>query len=117
MRAQLRFIQSNDTLDWDTFAERVSREPWNDWGWFTLGIGPENEEGTDLFHVAVCTGAAKHKTIDGHKEFRGIVVDSFEPDTIKRELHKFVDSITGLDWPHCVHQLQGSLHWEYEGMA
>ena len=117
MRAQLRFIESNDTLDWDTFAERETPEPWNDWGWFTLGIGPKDEEGTDLFQVVICTPAAKHKTIDGHEEFRGIVVDSFEPDTIKTELQEFVDSVSGLDWTDCVRQLQASLRWEYEGMA
>jgi hypothetical protein len=117
MEAQLRFIESNDTLDWETFAERESPDPWNDWGWFTVGVGPENEQGADLFQVVVCTAAAKHKTIDGNKAFRGIVVESFDPETIKIRLHEFVDSVSGLDWPDCVRQLQAALHWEYEGMA
>ena len=117
MQAKLRFIESNDTLDWETFAERESPDQWNDWGWFTLGVGPEDEQGTDLFQVVVCTPASKHKTIDRHEEFRGIVVDSFDPEAIKTALHDFVDSISGLDWPGCVQQLQVTLRWEYEGMA
>ncbi|MEO0587692.1 MAG: Imm8 family immunity protein [Planctomycetota bacterium] len=117
MRAQLRYIESNDTLDWETFATQESSDPWDDFGWFTLGIGTEGGDGTDLFQVVVCTPKAKHRTIDGANAFRGIVVDSFEPISIKTGLHEFVDSISGLDWPDCVRQLQAALYWEYEGMA
>ena len=117
MRAQLRFIESNDTLDWETFAARESPDPWNDCGWFTLGVGNDGEQGTDLFEVVVCTPSAKHQTIDGHQKFRGIIVDSFEPEVISAALHDFVDSISGRDWPECVRQLQTALRWEYEGMA
>ncbi|MEO0530935.1 MAG: Imm8 family immunity protein [Planctomycetota bacterium] len=117
MRAKLRFIESNDTLDWETFADRESLDPLNDWGWFTVGVGPAEEQGTDLFQVVACTPTAKHKIIAGHKEFRGVVVDSFDPESIKTALHHLVDSISGADWPDCVRQLQAALHWEYEEMA
>lgn len=117
IKAKLRYIESNDTLDWETFAERESSDPWNDIGWFTVGVGPEHEQSTDLFQVVVCTPSAKHNAIDDDHKFRGIVVDSFDPEAIKARLHEFVDSISGLDWPDCVRQLQAAFRWEYEGMT
>ena len=117
MRAHLRFIESNDTLDWQTFASQESPDPWDDFGWFTTGIGPEGAEGTDLFQVVVTTPAAKHKTLDEDQTFRGIVVDAFEPKTIEEAIRRFVASVAGSDWPHCVRQLQTAMRWEYEGMA
>ncbi len=117
MKAQLRFIESNDTLDWQAFAARESPDPWDDWGWFTVGIGPDGEEGTDLFQVVICTPTAKHKTLDGNDVFRGLIVDSFDPESIRNVIHEFVSSVTGANWLDCVRQLQMALRWEYEGMA
>ena len=117
MKAQLRYIEPNDTLDWETFAARESADPWDDWGWFTAGIGPDGEEGADLFQVLVCTPMAMHKAIDGNEVFRGLVIDSFDPQSIRNTIREFVAAIRGADWPDFVRQLQSALRWEYEGMA
>jgi hypothetical protein len=115
VRAELRSIEPNDFLGWQAFAAAPHEEPWDDFGWFMLGIGPLGEEGSDLFQVLVTTPAAIPR-LEADKRRRMFIVDSFEPDSLAHTLRDYVASISGLSWMDIVRQLQRTMHWEYEEM-
>ena len=117
MRAELRAITPNDFADWNAFVASDRPDPWDDFGWFTLSISGDGMEGADLFQVVVSTPRAVSRAKGNGGRFRGVIVDSFDPDTIARTLRDQVSSINGLAWSDIVDQLQQSMFWEYEGMA
>jgi hypothetical protein len=116
MRAELRGIDPNDFFDWGAFVAAERPEPWDDFGWFTLSIGPEGDPGTELFQVLVATPAAVSRARGKSGRFRGIVVDSFEPEAVAAALHEHVSSVEGHSWRQMVEQLRRCMLWEYEGM-
>jgi len=111
MRATLREISPNDTLDWEK-----TEGPWDAFGWFSLSIGPEGNEGSEYFQVLVATPAAVSRAKGPTGRFRGVIVDSFEPDVIAKTLHDYVSSIEGHTWHDLVEKLMENMLWEYEGM-
>jgi hypothetical protein len=117
MKAELRCIEHNDFFPgWESFAAAPSTEPWDDYGWFTLTIGPEGDPGTNYFQVLVSTPAAAGRARDKDRYFRGILVDTFEPAVIEQTLRTYVESLHGVDWQDLVDQLRRVMLWEYEGM-
>lgn len=117
MKAQLRRIEHNDFFaGWDAFAAQPSSDPWNDFGWLTLTIGPEGDPGTNYFQLLVSTPAAAGRARGEDRYFRGILVEKFEAAVIERTVRQFVESLEGTDWPNLVDQLRPVMHWEYEGM-
>ena len=119
MRAELRDVSPNDYPGWEAFASSERPEPWDDFGWFELSIGPEGDKGCDLFQVLVTTPAAVSRAkLDckrHHKEFRCLLVETFEPDVIAKALRDHVSGLTALTWDGLVKQLRRSMYWEYEG--
>jgi hypothetical protein len=114
LRAELRHISPNAYPDWDAFASSERREPWDDFGWFELNIGLEGREGTDLFQVLAATPAAVSRAKGDDKHRRILVVDSFEPADLARELREYVSSVTAHTWDEIVEQLRRTMYWEYE---
>jgi len=51
MGAELREISPNNYLVWDDFVAAERPEPWDDYGHFTLKIGPEGDKGSEYFQV------------------------------------------------------------------
>jgi hypothetical protein len=96
-------------------AERA--DPWDDFGWFTLAIGPEGDPGSDWFQVLVTTPAAVSRAKGNAKAFQGIIVESFQPAVIIQTLQEYVASLKGLSWQELVDQLRQTMLWEYEGMG
>ena len=117
MRAELRAIDPNDHLGWDAFVAAERPEPWDDFGWFTLSIGPEGDPGTSYFQVLVSTPAAVSRAKGELGRFQGLIVDSFEPGVVETTLREYVSSLQGLTWQDLVEQLRRTMHWEYEGMG
>ena|SRR6267378_3145967 len=115
MRGELRDISPNDFLDWQCFAAAERPEPWDDFGWFSLAIGPEGDPGSEIFQVLVATPAAVSRAKGNRGRFQGIIVESFEPEIIVRILHEYVSSVTGNNWSELVSQFRRSMFWEYEG--
>ncbi|MFO0826309.1 MAG: Imm8 family immunity protein [Gemmataceae bacterium] len=109
-------MESNDYPGWEAFLASDVPEPWNHFGWFSLGIGPEGALGTDLFQVCVSTPAAVGRACQAGKPFRGLVVDSFDPNLIQPLLTELVSSTVGNTWEEIVDQLNETMVWEYEGM-
>jgi hypothetical protein len=116
MRAELRHISPNDFPDWECFKSAKRSEPWDDFGWFSLNIGPEGDPGTEIFQVLVATPAAVSRAKVDRGEFRGIIVESFEAEIIANALREHVSAVTGGDWHAIVEKLRQCMLWEYEGM-
>jgi hypothetical protein len=52
MKAELRAIEPNNfAQSWSAFIAHPSPEPCDDYGWFSLTIGPEGDPGTNYFQV------------------------------------------------------------------
>jgi hypothetical protein len=115
MRAELRHISPNDFPHWECFLSADRAEPWDDFGWFSLNIGPEGDPGTEIFQVLVATPAAVSRATGNRDRLQGIIVESFEPEIIVRALHEYVSSVTGNNWSEIVSQFRRSMFWEYEG--
>lgn len=117
MKAELRSILPNDTLDWNAFVASPRQQPSDGFGWFTLDIGPEGHQGTNMFQVLISTpSAASQARSPGERQFRGFIVDLFEPEIIRSTLQSYVSSVSGQDWTEIVEQLRKRMEWEYEGM-
>src|SRR5262245_40282220 len=117
MRAELRAIDPNDYAGWEAFVAADRPEPWDAFGWFTLSIAPQGDPGTNYFYVLVATPAAVSRAKGDAGRFRGIIVESFEPEVIAQTLRDHVASLQGLTWQDLIDQLRRTMHWEYEGMG
>lgn len=116
MRAVLKGISPNDFLSWEEFRRYSSPDPWDDFGWFTLDVGADDEDGTNLFQVLVSTPAVVSRAIGDAGEFQGILVDRFDADEIQRVLRDRIASIRCHTWNDIVEELRTFSLWEYEGM-
>ena len=114
IRAELRHISPNDYQNWEEFAAVEHPQPWDEFGWFILDIGAEGEAGTTLFQALVTTPAAKGRAKENERDRRMLVVPSFEPEDLARELREYVGSVTGSSWSDVVEQLRCTMYWEYE---
>jgi hypothetical protein len=119
MRAEMKWISPNDFINWESFvsSDRREQEVWDDFGWFSLDIGSEGEDGTETFQVLVSTPAAVSRAKGDRKRFRGIIVDEFKPDIIRKSLTDYVSSVVGISWSEVVEQLRRWMYWEYEEMS
>lgn len=116
MKAQLHDIAPNDHVNWASFAAHPSADPWDDYGWFSLTIGPHDDPGTNYFQVLVATPAAAGRARGKDRFFRGILVETFEPAVIEQTLRTYVESLRACHWQELVDQLRKVMCWEYEGM-
>jgi hypothetical protein len=118
MKAELHWIQPNNRkCNWESFEADSSIDPWDDYGSFSLSIGPEGDPGSTYFQVLVSTPAAAGRARESKKFFRGILVESFERTVIENTLREFVQSRNGIDWQDLVDQLRTVMDWEYDGMG
>jgi hypothetical protein len=113
MRADLRWIQSNDHSTWQEFAA-AAHPAFDCSGWFTCGIGPVGEKGTDNFQVIIATPTAVPRVQQERRRMRLLVVDEFTPSVIERVVREHVTALAGSSWSEIVAQLQKCMYWEYE---
>jgi hypothetical protein len=114
LQAELQDIRPNDYDSWEAFAAAPHPEPWDEFAWFVLGIGPKGQEGSDLFQVLVTTPAAVSRAKGHDKHRRFLVVESFEPELLARSLREYVSSATSPTWDRIVERLRVHMYWEYE---
>ena len=98
MGAELREISPDDYHGWEDFVATERPEPWDDFGHFTLSIGPVGDGGSEYFGVLGATRAAVTRAMDKSNRFKGIIVESFEPEVIERTLREYIGSRPGLTW-------------------
>jgi len=114
LRVELRHISPNDYDSWEAFAASEHPEPWDDFGWFVLGIGLEGQEGTTLFQALIATPAAASRAKGDDRHRRVLIVDSFEPHALAAALRDHVSLITAHTWDDIVERLRRTMYWEYE---
>jgi hypothetical protein len=117
MRAELKNIQSNDYLKWDAFVRASRRDSSVDSGWFTVEIGPDDGvDAGETFQVLVVAQAAIARIKPGRGEFRCVVAESLDPDTVVMTLRKKVSMIKSRDWLGIRDRLRKSMWWERENV-
>jgi len=109
-RAELRWINSNDVDDWRNW---MPTDPTNVMHWFSLDIGIEEEEGSCIFQTPVATRRAIKERRDKKEQFKGFVVDLYNPARIEPMLREYVSSITGPNWDAIAEKLQEKMLYEY----
>lgn len=116
LRAEVKWIDPDNHTGWDGFVVAQIAEPWDHFEYFTVGIGIAGQDGAENFDICIATHAAASRT-SSRGGFRGLLVDYFEPEEIRRKLNEFVSFITAPTWQQIVDQLRQVMHWEYEGMG
>ncbi len=114
LRPELRGVRPNDYLDWQHFVAAEHPEPWDEFAWFQLDIGPEGQEGATCFQVLVTTPAAVRRAKGDDKHRRLLVVESFEPELLLKSLREYVSTAASRTWDETVERLRAHMYWEYE---
>ena len=86
--------------------------------WLTLAIGPEDEESSDLFQVAICTGSwlTHQLSIKSAYVLRHmILVERFDFELVKRTVCEIIKKAERPSWEQSVSILSSYFAWEYEG--
>jgi len=109
MQAEVRGIEANDIRDWPNW---VPVDASAELQWFTVSIGADGTEGSDLFQVAVATrrgiNARRQKT-----KFIGLIVDAFTPAQIEQAIRDHVATIRATTWEEIARGLGPTMQWEY----
>lgn len=85
--------------------------------WLTLAIGPEGDDGSDLFQVGVCTVSwlAHQLSIKSAYVLRHmILVESFDFKLIKKTIIEIIESAERPNWEQSVSILCRYFAWEFE---
>jgi hypothetical protein len=109
MQAEVRGINANDIRDWPNW---VPMDASAELQWFTVSIGMDGTEGSDLFQVAVATrrgiNARRSKTT-----FFGLIVDDFTPAQIEQAIRDHAASVHSTTWEEIARRLGPAMRWEY----
>jgi hypothetical protein len=117
MRAEIGdILPFNENMDWEEFASNPSSTPWDDQLTFDLTIGPVGTQVREIFAVTVATYIASCRLQGKGRPFKGIIVESFEPELIRKAIHDHVASLESNTWQGLVDQLRKTMEWEYDGM-
>ena len=109
MQAEVRGIEPNDIRDWPNW---VPVDASAELQWFTVSIGTDGSERSDLFQVAVAT----HRGINARRsktKFVGLVVDDFTPAQIEQAIRDHVESVHSTTWEEIARGLGPAMQWEY----
>jgi hypothetical protein len=83
----------------------------------TLAIGPENEEGADLFYFYVVSPARLVKILSGKSFVLGkdkIILEKFDQNLVEREITKILEQCSRNTWSETAQALNRFLFWEYD---
>ncbi len=115
LRADLKSIlPMTDNYEWN---ELKVRDVWNEYNWFTLNIGIQGKEASDIFDVLISTPRAQGRARRENNIKQCFIVERFDRRTIENSVTQFVERITGMSWMDIVDQLREKINWEYEGMG
>lgn len=111
MRAWIKSIMANDILEWPHWEATCDEEELQ---WFSVEIGPIDEEGTNLFQVAVATPQGLQARTE-KTPFRGLVVQEFTAQCVTDAITDYVKALEAQSWQQLTVQLRTVFLWEYEG--
>lgn len=114
MRAELRRLETNDFSTWDEFASAERPDPFDCSGWFSCGIGPNAESGTENFQFVAATPDAVSRLQGDRPRLRLLVVAEFTRESIEHMLREHIFKITGHSWSEISSQIRKTMYSEYE---
>jgi hypothetical protein len=114
MRAELRWLETNDFATWELFALAGRSDPSDCSGWFSCGIGAEGEAGTENFQFVAATPGAVSRVKQGRRGQRFLVVGEFTQKAIEAMLHEHISLIKGRSWSEISSEIRKNLYSEYE---
>lgn len=114
MRAELRWLETNDFKNWEEFAAAPRLDASDCSGWFSCGVGADGEAGEEIFQLIVTTPGAISRVQQERRRLRLLVVDEFTRDAIEKMLREHVSKITGSGWSEISSQLRKTMYSEYE---
>lgn len=95
----------------------IPQTPNNFCVWLTLAIGSIDVEGTNLFQVGVCTVTWLEHQLSGKDAYpmrHMILVERFDVEVIKKEIHKIMLDAERPTWEQSVSVLSRHFAWEFE---
>lgn len=115
MKPKLVWLESNEAHAADGPSNHAERDPTDDFGWFTIGVGMEADPASTIFQVVVSTPKAipraKHKK---QTKFRGLVIPAYSSESAHEAIKQRVETARVLTWDDLISDLQREMHWEYE---
>ena len=114
MRAEMRWLDTNDFSSWEEFDKATRAEPLEGFGWFSCGIGADGEASTENFQLVVATPLGVPKAQQERRRLRLLVVEEFTRESIEKMLREHVSKITGPSWLEISNQLREIMYSEYE---
>ena len=81
-----------------------------------LYIGPEGEEGTNIFSILVASPPALNR--NGHRgKSKVFVVHTWDWNSVKSTFVSWVEEVGEGSWERLTDKLRKKFHWEFEGMG
>src|ERR1044071_2014867 len=114
MRAELRWLETNDFKSWHEFEGAERLDPFDCDGWFSCGIGPQGEAATENFQFLAVTSGAISRVQQRQRGIRFVVVREFTKASVEEALRRHVSEISGASWSAISSQLRRILYSEYE---
>jgi len=108
-------LKSFDCVDHDPIDQWKPDDPSFVDYWLCLHIGPEEEEGSDIFYVNILTENAV-RALSGEEatKRKKIVLSSYSWSSVLQTIERTIDSIEGSDWSSLSAQLSEHFSWEFE---
>ncbi|MEM9444937.1 MAG: Imm8 family immunity protein [Verrucomicrobiota bacterium] len=81
-----------------------------------LHIGPENEEGADLFYVDIATPQAiKHFQLGKTVSDKSIILNPYSWPEVLTRVKRMINHVSGVSWQQVAEELDKSFSWEFSG--
>jgi hypothetical protein len=114
MRAELRWLTTNDFPSWEEFAAAEHPDPFDCSGWFSCGVGGDSEPGEEIFQFVCATPGAVSRVQQERRHLRLLVVAEFTREAIEGMLREHISKITGYSRSDLSIQLRKTMYSEYE---
>jgi hypothetical protein len=85
--------------------------------WITVHVGPDDEEGSHLYQILVCTPEwIKQKNYPNGTAWgrHMLIVFRYDPDQIRREISRYVEGCTGKNFWEIAQKVARIGAWEFE---
>lgn len=114
MKAKIKSYESVDISDLENF---VPNDPTNFAFLLELTVGPDGEEGEEIFDIQVCTPywllsiMSKTDAIPGHGF---LIVLEYDFEHIFRKVKQLIENCTGKNWHEVARKVARIGYWEFE---
>jgi len=113
MRAELRWLQTNDFRSWDDFLV-AERDPYDCSGWFYCGVGVPGDPAQEDFQFCASTPSVVSRIKQERRHLRLLMVEIFTHEGIERALRDFIAASEGNSWSEISAELRRKMYSEYE---